>query len=157
MADLAEKIEATTKALFQSYVDCSVKKDASLCSAHLTSDCRRYIGPPQFLASVGAPPNLSFGIEEYTAHMAANESVWTVTSTAIDNLTIDVARRKAAATTVMTGAFVNGDKISKPQCWFLDFTEDGSKISKVYLVNDTTEAVEFHGKMMALMQASKET
>ncbi|CAG9946379.1 unnamed protein product [Clonostachys rosea f. rosea IK726] len=135
--DLEHDMRATTEKFLKAYLDASQQNDPTVFSATLTSDCRRYIGPPIFLASMGLPQDFSFTNTEYEDLSRKDMAIWTITSWRARNITVDVANRKSAAT-------------SENLAWFLDSNEDGSKITRIYQLNDTQEAKDFRLKVEAL-------
>lgn len=68
----------------------------------------------------------------------------------IFNLTVDVGGRKSACRSVMSGTFISGEKYTRSHAWFLDFTEDGTKVKEIYQMNDLQEAREYREKVAKL-------
>ncbi|CAG9986441.1 unnamed protein product [Clonostachys byssicola] len=148
--DLEHDMKATTEKFLRAYVEATQQNDPTVFSATLTSDCRRYIGPPSFLAAMGLPEDFSFTNTEYEDLSRKDMAIWTITSASVKNITVDVANRKSAATSEYVGTLSDGSSFSRNLAWFLDFNEDGSKITRIYQLNDTQEAKDFRLKVEAL-------
>lgn len=140
MSTLAETMEKTTRAFLQDYVDASKGKNMDLISAHLTDDCRRYVGPGPFLRSKGAPEDFSMGNAEYQQEFN-DMSLYEFDEHRVYHLVIDAPNLKAAARSEIFARFY-ADNVtgSRNFCWFLDFNEDGTKIRKCFQQVDTEEA-----------------
>lgn len=150
-----ENIRVTTEEFLNAYITATEKNDAAVFSETLAPDCRRFIGPPSFLISLGIPPGLSFSNEAYEKLSVKDLEVWAVTSCEIANVTVDVGNLKSAATSNYTGAFSDGSQFKRHLGWFLDFNEDGTKIKKIYQLNDTQEAKDFRLKVEELQKADE--
>ncbi|CAH0046447.1 unnamed protein product [Clonostachys solani] len=148
--DLENNIRATTREFLTAYLHASEQNDPKVFSATLTSDCRRYIGPPSFLTAMGLAADFSFSNTEYEDLSRKDMEVWSITLCRQGNMTVDVANRKSAATSEYVGSLSDGTQFSRNLAWFLDFNEDGSKITRIYQLNDTQEARDFRLKLEAL-------
>ncbi|CAH0023434.1 unnamed protein product [Clonostachys rhizophaga] len=153
--DLEHGMKAITEKFLRAYLDASQQNDPTVFSATLTSDCRRYIGPPIFLATMGLPEGFSFTNTEYEDLSRKDMAIWTITSWRARNITVDVANRKSAATSEYVGSLSDGTSFSRNLAWFLDFNEDGSQITRIYQLNDTQEAKDFRLKVEALQAQDK--
>ncbi|UNI17097.1 hypothetical protein JDV02_003473 [Purpureocillium takamizusanense] len=139
MSSLAQAIEATTRGFLQSYVNASETKSMDALTAHVTDDCRRYIGPPAFLKARGAPSDFSMSNEEYAAEFNGMEH-YSFEDHVMYDLIVDTQNRRAAARSEILIKFNSGETASRNFVWFLDFNEDGSKIVKIYVQLDVEEA-----------------
>ncbi|VUC31944.1 unnamed protein product [Clonostachys rosea] len=153
--DLEHNIRATTREFLIAYFLASEKNDPRVFSATLTSDCRRYIGPPSFLAAMGLSEDFSFSNTEYEDLSRKDLEVWSITSYKFGNITVDVPNRRSAATSEYGGSLSDGTSFSRNLAWFLDFDQDGSKITRIYQLNDTQEAKDFRLRVEALQAQDK--
>ncbi|RDW63765.1 hypothetical protein BP6252_11310 [Coleophoma cylindrospora] len=153
-AALAQAIQKTTEAFLKGYVDASHAKNPKILSAEATDDCVRYIGPPCFLRSVGAPADLSMNNTQYEDEFNTME-FYSLDQHEFYDMTIDAPNRKAAVRSELTGKFIDGKELLRTFVWFLDFTEDGSKIVKIYQHNDSEEGRNFR-LAVAEYQAAKD-
>lgn len=150
VSTLENSIKTTTERFIKAYVDACEKKDASLFSLDLTEDCRRHIGPPHFLTSLGAPPELSLSNTDYEQMWVKEMPYYTADTYEIFNLVIDTKNLKSACRSTFTGVFSDGTKGERNLVWFLDFTDDGSKVNKIYQLNDPEEARNYRFKVEGL-------
>ncbi|RDW59213.1 hypothetical protein BP5796_12137 [Coleophoma crateriformis] len=152
MSNLAQAIQKTTEAFLKGYVDAAQAKNPGILSAQATDDCVRYIGPPCFLRSVGAPADLFMTNAQYEADFNKME-FYTFDTHEFYDLTIDAPNRKAAVRSELTGKFIDGKELLRTFVWFLEFTEDGSKIVKIYQHNDSEEGRNFRLTVSAYQEA----
>ncbi|KAH8886460.1 hypothetical protein GQ53DRAFT_599191, partial [Thozetella sp. PMI_491] len=132
---LAEAIRNTTKDFLQSYVQASATKDMTRLSAQLTPDCARHLGPPYYLVGLGAPPTFTMTNAEYESEFGTME-FYTFDSHDLFDLVVDTEKRRSAVRSELNGTFFDGNSLSRSFVWFLDFNEDGTKITQVYQYND---------------------
>jgi hypothetical protein len=156
MSALSLAIENTTKGFLQSYVDAAQTKNTQLVSTYLAEDCRRSIGPPYYLRSVGAPADFTMSNDEYASEFGTME-FYTFEAHEFYDLTIDTTNLKAGLRSELTGKFIDGKELSRTFVWFLDFNEDGSKIVKVYQHNDAEEGKNFRLTVKAYREAKEKT
>jgi hypothetical protein len=149
-AALEEAIRATTEKFLRAYVDATEKHDARVFSETLDRDCRRFIGPEPFLTAMALPQNFSLSNEEYENLSKKDLSTWTITTCQVSNLTVDPTSRKSAARSSYVGKLKDGSEFTRTLAWFLDFSEDGTKITRIYQVNDSLEAKQFRERVEAL-------
>ncbi|KAI1078634.1 hypothetical protein F5B20DRAFT_546771 [Whalleya microplaca] len=147
---LRETIEATTREFLMTYQDGAAHKDPSIISRNLSPDCSRQIAPASFMKSVGAPPDLQFSNDAYQSLFEKDLEASAVLKSDILNLTIDAHARKAAARTVYHGKFTDGEEMSMEFAWFLDFNDDGTKVTHIVEVVDPPESLKFSSKVEAL-------
>lgn len=148
---LEEAIRTTTTNFIKSFVEAAQQKNACLVSQHTAPDCKRHIGPPAFLAAVGAPSPLVLTNEQYEAEFG-DMHVISMDEYEVHNLTVDATNRKAACWSVLKGEFIDGTTLSRMHSWFLDLNEDGSKIVEIYQWNDVEEGKLYREKVAALNQ-----
>ncbi|TPX06844.1 uncharacterized protein E0L32_002340 [Thyridium curvatum] len=152
MSTLEQTIRNTVQEFIKSYADATKEKKPHLVSRCCADDCKRHIGPPAFLAHVGAPPNLTMTNAQYEAEFG-ELSLYTITSFKVNNITVDAPNLKAAAWSTLYCDFIDGSKHDRTHAWFLDFNEDGTKIVELYQHNDVQEAVDFRNLIQSMKKA----
>ncbi|KAJ8120047.1 hypothetical protein ONZ43_g3143 [Nemania bipapillata] len=137
--DLRATIESTATQFLKSTARALAAKDPSLFFAVLTPECAHHLRP---LAFITANPFLKAvkSNEEQAAQMASALATMEHTRVGIKELVIDPITRKASVLaehhTKVVGAETNVLEVT----WFLDFTEDGKRISRVTEFIDTATA-----------------
>jgi hypothetical protein len=149
MATLRSNIDKTLRTFLAGYVDGA--KDATVISAALTPECLRTFAPLSFLNSIGAPADTALDNKTYSDFYGAELAYgWAKSLDEIPHVVIDVENKTAAATSVYTNEFSDGDTIRFEFAWFLTFNEDGTRISKVHEWVDSTETARYHAKINEL-------
>lgn len=149
MATLRVNIDNTLRTFLAGYVDGA--KDATIISDVLTPDCLRTFAPVSFLHAIGAPADTALDNKTYSDFYSAElPFAWAKSLDNISHVVIDVENKTAAATSVYTNEFSDGDTFRFEFAWFLTFTGDGMKISKVHEWVDSTETVRYHAKINEL-------
>ncbi|KAH9895376.1 hypothetical protein F4778DRAFT_269274 [Xylariomycetidae sp. FL2044] len=147
---LRDAILATTQKFIQSYVDAGQARKPELVSSALDDACVRSVGPPPFLAAVGAPADLTMDNATYAAEFNTLE-FYTMDRHVAHDVVVDVGSaagtRKAAARSTLHGTWIDGTPFERHFVWFLEFSADGSKVVRVYQHNDTKENVEFRERV----------
>lgn len=138
MSALAETMEGTFRAFLQGYIDASKTKDMTRLSTHVTPDCRRYVGPRSFIEMYGVGPDFSMSAGEYEAEFHGMTH-YEIVKYEIYNLVIDTQNSKVAARTELFVRFYDGAESSRNHLWFLDLTDDGANITKIYQHNEAEE------------------
>jgi hypothetical protein len=148
---LRQAIEHTLHKFLMSYQNASTHNDASFISSALAPDCVRCFGPSSFLKAVGAPVDFTFSNEPYQAQFAKEMTVVSIKRVEISNVCIDTASRKAAATTSYHGEFSDGEQITMEFAWFLTFSEDGNRLTKILEYVDSLDCPNYQVKINALL------
>ncbi|TDZ33884.1 hypothetical protein C8035_v000596 [Colletotrichum spinosum] len=148
---LQKTIEATLREFLLGYQTAKEHNDPSFISRALAPECIRYIAPVSFLTAMGAPTDFTFDVKSYQAQFAKELPVQGVNKTEINDIIIDAVGRKASASTVFHGKYSSSEKLKLEFAWFLDFNEDGTKVTRILEWLDTTEALKFQAKCNALI------
>lgn len=130
-ADIKTAIETTLRAFIAAYKDSAAENNAALINRDVTADCTRQLLPASLLEFFGAPPDHLVDNNEYERLTANDLEAGGAQRSSILDLIIDAAGRKAAFRTVTDMVFKDGETLVMEHCWFLYFTEDGSKVKKV--------------------------
>ncbi|KAI1755306.1 hypothetical protein F4782DRAFT_443932 [Xylaria castorea] len=117
------------------------KKDTSLFSIALSEDCVRMYRPlslvrryPQFFKS-------ELKNADYEAQMKMELQTMREVSQKITRTVIDTTQRRASIHTEQTILTVDGHSENTVETiWDLDFTEDGTRISRIFVIVDTYES-----------------
>lgn len=146
MATLRETITKTLNVFLAGYVDGA--KDATKLSTVLTPDCLRTFAPLTFLNAIGAPADVALDNKTYEDFYAAELPVaWGKSLDEVANVVIDVEARTAAATTVYTNEFSDGEEFRFEFAWFLKFNQDGTAIERVLEWVDSVGTARYHAKI----------
>ncbi|KPM42503.1 hypothetical protein AK830_g4043 [Neonectria ditissima] len=129
--DIKKNIEATFTDFIAAYKDGAKQNDPAIINRNVTADCTRHLLPTSLLKALGAPQDFVIDNAEYERLFAVDLQVGGVQEFTISNLVIDAEDRKAAATTLAKMVFKNGEELVMEHSWFVDFTEDGTKVKKV--------------------------
>jgi len=144
----------TIEVFFKGYIEATNTRDPSSVSTVLSPECMRALAPPSFLEAVGVPRDISISVEHYEAQYAKEIHVFSIRGYDIRNLTVDVPSRKCAAWTIYKGDISDGSDLEMQITWFLDFNEDGTKITHIVEFVDSAYTIEFHKKITSLIAAS---
>lgn len=150
LSTINDSMEQATIAHITGYETSGKTNDANSISAHLAPDCRRTFASRAFIESSGMPPGTALTNEQYQTEWAKQMPIWTVMTTEISNLTIDAGRRTAAARVKSDGEFIDGTKQQVEFAWFLDFNDDGTKITHIVQYVDPVASKEFTTKAKSL-------
>ncbi|KAI1355961.1 hypothetical protein F5Y01DRAFT_310146 [Xylaria sp. FL0043] len=143
MASFVEDLRATMESTVTQFLNCPAQalaaRDPSLFLATLTEDCTRNLRP---LAFVTANPALKAvrSNEEHKALMESALHTMEDTRVEIKDLVIDPVQRKASVLAEHCTKIVGVEANLLEVAWFLDFTEDGKRISRVTEFIDTATA-----------------
>lgn len=149
MSTLRETITKTLNIFLAGYIDGA--KDATKLSTVLTPTCLRTFAPLTFLNSIGAPADVALDNKTYEDFYAAELPVaWGKSLDEVANVTIDVENKTAAATTVYTNVFSDGDEFRFEFAWFLKFNAEGTAIERVLEWVDSAATVKYHAKIKEL-------
>ncbi|KAK0654885.1 hypothetical protein B0T16DRAFT_395808 [Cercophora newfieldiana] len=155
MSSLRETIDKTLRVFLAGYIDGA--QDATKLSTVLTPDCLRTFAPLSFLNSIGAPADAALDNKTYEGFYAAELDVaWGKSLDDVGNVVIDLEAKTAAATTVYTMEFKDGELFRFEFAWFLKFNEDGTAITKVLEWVDTAETTKYHARIKELQAKGKE-
>ncbi|KAI0110943.1 hypothetical protein GGR51DRAFT_510584 [Nemania sp. FL0031] len=139
VGDLHTAIERTVVQFLNGPAQAVAAKDPLLFHATLTADCAHYLRP---LAFVAANPSFKAvkSNEEHKALMEPALSTMENTRVEIKELVIDPVKRKASVLAEHCTKIVGVEENVLEVTWFLDFTEDGKRISRVTEFIDTATA-----------------
>ncbi|OTB02043.1 hypothetical protein M426DRAFT_25056 [Hypoxylon sp. CI-4A] len=137
--ELRIAMETTLTTFLENYHIAVRDKNASLLSAVLSPDCTRHLKPSSFVDAYpfikGAETNA-----EYKARMTPEIALMEETRAKILESAVDPANRTASARAEHWTKIANREPTTLEICWFLDFTDDGTKISRVVEFIDTAVA-----------------
>jgi len=136
-------IEATVADFMKSYEDAVSASDASILSRTLAADCTRQLAPAALLRNLGMPVDMSMGNEAYEQHMAGELHLLESVGIETLDLSVDAERRRAGARSANDLKLAGKGVFRLEFCWFLDFSDDGRKITKVVQFVDSAEAPKF--------------
>ncbi|KAI1214491.1 uncharacterized protein F4807DRAFT_130018 [Annulohypoxylon truncatum] len=103
-----------------------------------TPECLWYIKPDSFIAKYPFVDSVKTSAEQ-KEHMGQESKIIEESRNKILACTIDAVKRKGSAHVEHWTKFVGGEPSIMEICWFVDFTDDGKKISKVVKFIDTAE------------------
>ncbi|KAH7189576.1 uncharacterized protein B0J16DRAFT_117286 [Fusarium flagelliforme] len=147
MSSLRSSIEQTAKAFFSAYVECGQQNDPALVSRDLDESCKRFYRPISLCEFLGVPPDQSLDNKSVEAGFANSLTQATFKTCEVENLTIDVEARRAAAMTKSDMLFKDGETIVMEHAWILDFSEDGGKVVRVVEFCDQLATRKMVGKV----------
>ncbi|KAK1963241.1 hypothetical protein LY78DRAFT_749202 [Colletotrichum sublineola] len=149
-ADLRKAIEVTTRSFLAAYTDAYDHNDPSLINRDVTADCTRHMLPSTMVKALGLPADISIPNEAYIQNITQNIRVYSVRDSVISDLLIDTEARKASFTSKSNIVYKEGWESHPIEfSWYLDFTEDGSKVKKVTEFCDKDTVLLLHGRVMA--------
>ncbi|KAI4870537.1 hypothetical protein F4820DRAFT_402543 [Hypoxylon rubiginosum] len=138
--DLRSIMESTLVEFFDSYPRSVRNKDPSLLSATLTEECARSLKPDSFLAKHPYVKAVETNAE-YEAHMAPEISIMEEVRFKILDRVVDPLKRKASSRVEHWTKLAGRKQPTILEiCWFVDFTEDGRRISRIVEFIDTSVA-----------------
>ncbi|KAI1780879.1 hypothetical protein F4818DRAFT_397126 [Hypoxylon cercidicola] len=137
--DLRPMMESTLVEFFNCYPRSVRNKDPSLLSTTLTEECARYLKPDSFLAKHPFVKAVETNAE-YEAHMAPEIMMMEEVRFKILDSVVDPLKRKASARVEHWTKLAGRKPTILEMCWFVDFTEDGRKISRIIEFIDTSIA-----------------
>ncbi|KAI2627377.1 hypothetical protein GGS26DRAFT_561568 [Hypomontagnella submonticulosa] len=137
--DIRAAMESTISEFLEGSGMAIASKDASLLSTALTPDCSRHLRPNDFVARYPFVKAVESNTE-HDARMVSAIKTMEETRVNIIETIIDPARRKASIYSEHWTKIVGCEANALEICWFLDFTEDGKKISRVIEFIDTASA-----------------
>ncbi|KAI6087148.1 hypothetical protein F4821DRAFT_237145 [Hypoxylon rubiginosum] len=151
VSELRAAMEATLTAFLENHSVAVRTKDASVLSALLSPECTRHLHPAPYVTAYPFIKAVETNAE-YEARMASELGVMEEAHLEILNIVVDPARRKASAHTEFRVKVAGReDPISSEFCWYLDFTEDGTKISRVVEFIDSATSALMIEEMMKEM------
>ena len=148
---LQQTIDKTAREFLLSYRDASAQKEPELLVRALAPDCTRQLAPSSYLAAVGLPPGFLLTNDMYKGKWAEQLPAVIIQSTDILSLVVDAASLKAAAIAAHNAQFSDGEVRTLEFAYFLDFSEDGSKIAKILQFSDTDGSLKFQVKVDELL------
>lgn len=152
---LATSLRATAEGFMKSIVIASQTKNMRDLSAFCTDDCVRYIGPPAFLERVGVPADFRMNNREWEEQFGTME-FYILDDCNISHVVVDTDNLKVAARGELVGAFLDGKRISRTNVWFMEFTADGKKVTRVHQHTDYEESQSFRMTVAAYKKAKNE-
>jgi hypothetical protein len=138
--DLRATIESTVTKFLNGPAQALAANDASAFLAALTADCEHHLRP---LAFVAANPQFK-AVKSNEEQKALLQAVLATTEefkqVDIRELAIDLEKRKASVLAEHHTKIIGAEANTLEVTWFLDFTEDGKRISRVSEFIDTATA-----------------
>ena len=144
---LYSTIEATVKSYVSSYAEAVQVNDASILSRALAPECQRELTPASMFRTIDIPFNPKMGNAAYETHMTKEIEFLEYAKAEIVNLMVDTVGRKAGARSSHTLKLKNGSAHVVEFCWFLDLTNDGTKIKYITQFVDATGGASFLAEM----------
>ncbi|KAI1117641.1 hypothetical protein F5Y14DRAFT_319355 [Nemania sp. NC0429] len=137
--NLRAAIESTAIQFLNSPAQALAAKDSSVFLATLTADCAHHLRPLSFIA---ANPFLKAvkSNDEQKAMMESALATMESTRAELKELVIDTTNRKASVLAEHYTKIVGVEANILEVTWFLDFTEDGKRVSRVTEFIDTATA-----------------
>jgi hypothetical protein len=136
-------IDDTIKAFLQSYGAAIASKDASVLSQTLSPDCVRGIAPLSFLKALNAEALGAESNAQYETRMAGELQLTESARTELREVVVDVVAKKASAHVAHYCKLMGKDEFLLEFVWFFQFTEDGSRITKISEFIDTAECFKY--------------
>ncbi|KAI1472588.1 uncharacterized protein F4812DRAFT_18365 [Daldinia caldariorum] len=134
--ELRAVMESTLTKFFENSTLAVKNKDTSLYSALLSPDCRRYMRPASFVKSYPFIKAVETNAE-YEARMAPEIAATDESRVKIIEMVIDPIKRHGSAHVQHWSKIKGREPIAMEMCWYVDFTEDGKKISRIVEFLDT--------------------
>jgi hypothetical protein len=148
-------MEATTRSLVQSYQDASDANDTSILSRGQAPDCVRSFGPASFLESLGAPADITFDQAMYAKEFGEDLKVSKIAQVETLNLVVDVEARKTVVRAAAQFELrTTGEVIPLEVVLFLDFSDDGTEIVKIFQFVDVSQVTKFRAKARDILGPS---
>lgn len=159
MADTAlySKIEATVNSYVSSYSDAVEAKDAAVFSRTLTADCERQLAPGSMFRAMNIPFAPKMDNAAYEDRMAQELVVLESNKIEALDMTIDTVGKKAGVRAASTLTLKGGNAFEIEFCWFLYFTDDGTKIKRILQFVDATGGSAFLAAMKEAASKEAET
>ncbi|KAI1650980.1 uncharacterized protein F4817DRAFT_215347 [Daldinia loculata] len=140
MASSTDELRAVMESTLTRFLENSTlavrNKDASLFSALLSPECLRYLKPVTFIKAypfIKAEETNA----EYEARMVPEIAAMEESRVKIIEIVIDPIKRQGSAHVEHWTKVVGREPIALEICWYVDFTEDGKKISRIVEFIDT--------------------
>ncbi|KAI1105756.1 hypothetical protein F4804DRAFT_303433 [Jackrogersella minutella] len=146
-AELYAVMEATLMEFLENYLIAVRTKDVSSLSATLTPECTRHLKPANFVTAYPFIKAVETNAD-YEARMAPELALMEDTHHKVLNYVVDPVRRTASAYSEHWTKLANQEPTSIEICWYVDFTEDGSKISRIVEFIDTAAATRMVEELM---------
>lgn len=111
-------------------------RDASRIVALMTPECEWFIKPDSFIAKypfIKSPRTVA----DEEAYLAREIAVLEESRVKILDSVVDAATRKASARVELWTKYARSEPSTMEICWYLDFTDDGKKVSRVVEFIDT--------------------
>ena len=145
--ELRTAMETTLKTFLENYHVAVRDKNISILSDVLSPDCKRYLKPSGFVEAHSFMKAVETNAE-YEARMMPEFGTMEETRVKILESVIDPVNRKASARAEHWTKIVNNEPTTLEVCWWLDFTDDGTKVSRVVEFIDTAVATQMIADMM---------
>ena len=142
-ATLRAVIKATVDDFLQSYEDARATGDTKQISRTLTPDCMRHLVPDSLERVIGLPAQILRGqnVEDYEKRIGPELEVQDQPARVeTSNLCIDVDLKGVAFRAVHHMSLRGNGPFSIEICWFLDFNDDGSKVTGITQFVDSAES-----------------
>ncbi|KAI0489834.1 hypothetical protein F4859DRAFT_462545 [Xylaria cf. heliscus] len=150
MDDLRSVLQKTIDTFLENNMLAVEKNDTSLFSIALAEDCVRMYRPLSIIQRYPQFFQREYKNAEYEARMKFELQTMREVSQNITRTVIDTAQRRASIHSEQI--IVTADDPSKnvvEVIWDLDFTEDGTRISRIFETVDTYESTRFIEEMLS--------
>ncbi|KAG4222789.1 hypothetical protein PC116_g28738 [Phytophthora cactorum] len=134
--ELRAVMESTLTRFLENSTLAVKNKDTSLFSALLSPDCLRYLKPTTFVKSYPFIKAVETNAE-YEARMVPEIAAMEEAKVKIIEIVIDPIKRHGSAHVEHWTKITGREPIALEICWYVDFTEDGKKISRIVEFIDT--------------------
>lgn len=151
---LYQTIEDTVKAFIASYEEAVGTSNPALLSKTLADTCLRKVEPADFLRAMGQDPDAKMDNAAYIEHMGPQFMAMEDGKCNILSIAVDTVKRSAVARVEHNCKLPGKDWICVEIGWFLEFTEDGTRISAITEFLDTHGITLFIRGLQELMAAA---
>ncbi|KAI0837449.1 hypothetical protein F5Y06DRAFT_297778 [Hypoxylon sp. FL0890] len=135
--DLRSTMESTLLALLETQAISPSNRDASRIVALLTPECNWFVKPESFIAKYPFIKSPRTVADEET-HLAREIAVLEESRVKVLDRVVDAVARKASVRVEHWTKYVGNEPSTMEICWYLDFTDDGKRISRVIEFIDTS-------------------
>lgn len=129
--DLRAQIEITARSFLSRFEEGSAQQNASLINCDVTPDCKRYVQPTSVTAAFGMPADYHLDNLAFQNTFAEDIKKLKFKKNVMSNLVVDTEAKRASFTSVSDVETNSGETFQVEQAWFLYFSENGLKITKV--------------------------
>ncbi|TRX98699.1 hypothetical protein FHL15_000041 [Xylaria flabelliformis] len=141
MDDFRSVLQRTIDTFLENNMLAVKKKDISLFSIALSEDCVRMYRPLSFTRRYPQFFKPEINNSDYEAQMKMELQTMREVSQKVTRMVIDTTQRRASIHTEQSILTVDGHSENTVETIYdLDFTEDGTKISRILVIVDTYES-----------------